>query len=77
MRLLLTKTLVREGITVLVNAGFRLEVEGAAFWVCGVDDHMVGKTDLPAALKGLLSRRDEASARPQSGDPATGGALRC
>ena len=49
---LVTKTLVREGITVLVNEGFRFEVGGAAFWICGVDDHMVGKTDLPAALKG-------------------------
>jgi predicted MPP superfamily phosphohydrolase len=49
---LVTKTLVREGITVLVNEGFRLEAGGAAFWICGVDDHMVGKTDLPAALKG-------------------------
>lgn len=49
---LVTKTLVREGITVLVNEGFRLDAGGAAFWICGVDDHMVGKTDLPAALKG-------------------------
>jgi uncharacterized protein len=41
-----------EGINVLVNEGFRCEVRGASFWLCGVDDHMVGKTDVPAALLG-------------------------
>jgi uncharacterized protein len=41
-----------EGINVLVNQGFRLEARGASFWLAGVDDHMVGKTDLPAALRG-------------------------
>ncbi len=41
-----------EGITVLINEGFRFEARGASFWICGVDDHMVGKTDLTAALRG-------------------------
>jgi predicted MPP superfamily phosphohydrolase len=40
------------GINMLVNEGFRFEARGASFWLAGVDDHMVGKTDLPAALKG-------------------------
>lgn len=40
------------GIKVLINEGFRLEAREASFWLAGVDDHMVGKTDLPAALKG-------------------------
>lgn len=40
------------GINVLVNEGFRFEANGASFWLAGVDDHMVGKTDLPSALKG-------------------------
>jgi uncharacterized protein len=40
------------GITMLVNEGFRFEARDASFWLCGVDDHMVGKTDLPSALKG-------------------------
>lgn len=40
------------GIRMLVNEGFRLEAHGASFWMAGVDDHMVGKTDLPAALRG-------------------------
>lgn len=40
------------GINVLVNEGFRLETRGASFWLCGVDDHMVGKTDLASAVKG-------------------------
>ncbi|HMT08664.1 MAG TPA: metallophosphoesterase [Pyrinomonadaceae bacterium] len=41
-----------EGINMLVNEGTRLDVRGASFWLCGVDDHMVGKTDVPASLVG-------------------------
>ena len=41
-----------EGINMLVNEGFRFEARGASFWLCGVDDYMVGKTDVPASLKG-------------------------
>jgi uncharacterized protein len=41
-----------EGINVLVNEGFRLEIDGAFFWLAGVDDHMAGKTDVAAALRG-------------------------
>ena len=41
-----------EGINMLVNQGFRFEARGASFWLCGVDDHMVGKTDVPASLRG-------------------------
>jgi len=41
-----------EGIQMLVNEGFRFEADGASFWLCGVDDYMVGKTDVAAALKG-------------------------
>ena len=40
------------GIRMLVNEGFRFDAHGSSFWMAGVDDHMVGKTDLPAALKG-------------------------
>ena len=40
------------GIRMLVNEGFRFEGRGGSFWLTGVDDHMVGKTDLAAALKG-------------------------
>jgi len=36
----------------LVNEGLRFEAKGASFWLAGVDDYMVGKTDVPAALKG-------------------------
>ena len=39
-------------INLLVNEGFRFEGRGASFWIAGVDDHMVGKTDLAAALRG-------------------------
>lgn len=41
-----------EGINVLINEGFRLESKRGSFWLCGVDDYMVGKTDVAAALKG-------------------------
>lgn len=40
------------GINVLINEGQRFEARGASFWLAGVDDHTVGKTDLPAAVKG-------------------------
>ena len=41
-----------EGINMLVNEGLRIEARGASFWLAGVDDYMVGKTDVPAALRG-------------------------
>jgi uncharacterized protein len=41
-----------EGINMLVNEGLRFEARGGSFWLAGVDDHMVGKTDVPASLKG-------------------------
>ena len=41
-----------EGISMLVNEGFRFEAHGASFWLAGVDDYMVGKTDVSAALRG-------------------------
>ncbi|MEJ7847145.1 MAG: metallophosphoesterase [Pyrinomonadaceae bacterium] len=49
---LVTNNLREHGITVLVNEGFRFEARGCSFWLAGVDDHMVGKTDLPSALRG-------------------------
>ena len=41
-----------EGINVLINEGFRFETRRGSFWLAGVDDYMVGKTDVPAALHG-------------------------
>ena len=41
-----------EGIKMLVNEGLRFEARGASFWLAGVDDYMVGKTDVPSALRG-------------------------
>jgi predicted MPP superfamily phosphohydrolase len=46
-----------EGINLLINEGFRLEARGARFWLAGVDDLMVGKTDVRASLRG--SKEDE------------------
>ncbi len=49
---LITDLFRAEGITVLVNQGMRFERHGAAFWLAGVDDTMVGLEDLPLALAG-------------------------
>ncbi len=49
---LITKQFRENGINMLVNEGQRFEAKDSSFWLAGVDDHMVGKTDLPAALKG-------------------------
>ncbi len=49
---LITQSLRAEGIKVLINEGVRLNVLGASFWLAGVDDYMVGKTDVPAAMRG-------------------------
>jgi predicted MPP superfamily phosphohydrolase len=49
---LVTHLLRGEGIKVLINEGLRFEARGASFWLAGVDDYMVGKTDVPAALRG-------------------------
>ena len=49
---LVTNCLRDEGVSVLINEGFRFKARGASFWLCGVDDLMVGKTDLREALMG-------------------------
>jgi predicted MPP superfamily phosphohydrolase len=49
---LITDLFRAEGITVLVNQGMRFEKDGAAFWLAGVDDTMVGLEDLSLALAG-------------------------
>jgi len=49
---LITDLFRAEGITVLVNQGMRFEKNGAAFWLAGVDDPMVGLEDLSLALAG-------------------------
>lgn len=40
------------GIRVLINEGFRFTHDGSSFWLAGVDDYLVGRTDLEAALRG-------------------------
>ena len=54
---LITDLFRAEGIKVLINEGMHFEKNGAAFWIAGVDDTMVGLEDLPLALAG--ARRDE------------------
>lgn len=41
-----------EGVKMLVNEGLRIEARGSTFWLAGVDDYMVGKTDVAAAMRG-------------------------
>ena len=54
---LITDLFRAEGIKVLINEGMRFEKDGAAFWLAGVDDTMVGLEDISLALAG--SREDE------------------
>jgi len=54
---LVTDLFRAEGIKVLINEGMRFEKDGAAFWLAGVDDTMVGLEDISLALAG--SREDE------------------
>ena len=54
---LITDLFRAEGITVLINQGMHFEQRGAAFWLAGVDDTMVGLEDLSLALAG--ARADE------------------
>ncbi len=49
---LVTNLLREANINVLINEGFRFTAKNASFWLAGVDDYMVGKTDLRAALRG-------------------------
>ncbi len=49
---LITDLFRAEGISVLINQGMRFEKNGAAFWLAGVDDTMVGLEDLSLALAG-------------------------
>lgn len=49
---LVTRCFEAAGIKMLVNEGMRLDVLGSFVWLAGVDDHLVGKTDLAAALRG-------------------------
>ncbi len=47
-----TKSLRANDINVLINEGIRFTAKDVSFWLCGVDDHMVKRTDLNAALHG-------------------------
>lgn len=49
---MVAKSLRNSAIKVLINEGFRFSAREASFWLAGVDDYMVGKTDLRAALRG-------------------------
>ncbi|MCA1625170.1 MAG: metallophosphoesterase [Acidobacteria bacterium] len=49
---LVTDLMRGENIKVLINEGFRFTAHGASFWLAGVDDYMVGQTDLRSALRG-------------------------
>lgn len=49
---LITDLFRAEGIRVLINEGLRFEKDGAAFWLAGVNDTMVGLEDISLALAG-------------------------
>ena len=56
---LVTKSMREAKIEVLINEGLRLSAGNASFWIAGVDDYMVGKTDLRASLRGSFPGRNE------------------
>lgn len=47
-----TKSLRENKIRVLINEGFRFTARDVSFWLCGVDDYMLKRTNLNAALHG-------------------------
>jgi hypothetical protein len=49
---MMAAALEQAGIRVLRNEGMRIERQGAHFWLAGIDDLLVGRDDLPAALAG-------------------------
>lgn len=49
---MVTNELERSGVNVLINRGLRVDAGEGSFWLGGVDDHMVGKVDLPTAMRG-------------------------
>ncbi|MEO6588216.1 MAG: metallophosphoesterase [Pyrinomonadaceae bacterium] len=51
---LITESFGRENINVLINEGLRFQARDASFWLAGVDDYMVGKTDVPASMRGAF-----------------------
>jgi uncharacterized protein len=48
----LTSEFRRNNINVLINQGFRFSARNESFWLSGVDDFGVGKTNMRAALRG-------------------------
>src|SRR5690606_31318068 len=48
---MVTNELERSGVNVLINRGLRVDAGEGSFWLGGVDDHMVGKVDLPTAMR--------------------------
>jgi uncharacterized protein len=52
---LVTQAFRNAKIEVLINEGFRVKSGGESFWLSGVDDYMMGKTDIDSALKGSLA----------------------
>jgi uncharacterized protein len=49
----ITDALQAEGIVVLRNRSVPLELEARRLWLAGIDDALVGKPDLEAALRGI------------------------
>lgn len=49
---LVTKEFRRNGITMLINEGFRFTAKNESFWLCGVDDYGEKLSDIRRSLKG-------------------------
>ena len=49
---LVTEAFTKNNIRMLINEGVRFKARDESFWLCGVDDYMMGKTDVRSALNG-------------------------
>ncbi len=49
---LVASSMTSANIKMLINQGIRFSAKDSTFWLAGVDDYMVGKTDLRSAMRG-------------------------
>jgi predicted MPP superfamily phosphohydrolase len=52
-----TQALEAAGVQVLVNQNVRLAAPHDDFWICGLDEHLLGQPDAAATLRGADGRR--------------------
>ena len=53
----ITRALEQAGVQVLVNRNVRLAAPYEDFWICGLDDHLLGRPDAASAIQGADGHR--------------------